>query len=109
MPSLKPSSVPNHYGEFEGKVNEIVNNVRERKDAALFEYTEKFDGAKIDANSILVTEEEIAEAYEQVDAKLLEIIRKSKANIEKYHAKQLQNSWFTTEAILLFSVKFHPC
>ena len=44
---------PNHYGEFEGRVNEIVNNVRERKDAALFEYTEKFDGAKIDANSCL--------------------------------------------------------
>ena len=51
---------PNHYGEFEGRVNEIVNNVRERKDAALFEYTEKFDGAKIDADSILVTEEVIS-------------------------------------------------
>ena len=47
---------PNHYGEFEGRVNEIVNAVREKKDAAIFEYTEKFDGAKIDANSILVTE-----------------------------------------------------
>ena len=99
---------PNHYGEFEGRVNDIVNNVRERKDAALFEYTEKFDGAKIDADSILVTEEEIAEAYEQVDAKLLEIIRKSKVNIEKYHAKQLQNSWFTTEEGIILGQKVTP-
>ena len=99
---------PNHYGEFEGRVNEIVNNVRERKDAALFEYTEKFDGAKIDADSILVTEDEIAEAYAQVDAKLLEIIRKSKVNIEKYHAKQLQNSWFTTEEGIILGQKVTP-
>ncbi len=99
---------PSPYGEFEGRVNESGNKVREEKDAALFEYTEKFDGAKIDADSILVTEEEIAEAYEQVDAKLLEIIRKSKVNIEKYHAKQLQNSWFTTEEGIILGQKVTP-
>ena len=88
---------PNHYGEFEGRVNEIVNAVREKKDAALFEYTEKFDGAKIDTNSILVTEEEIEEAYNLVEERLLNVIRKSLVNIRKYHEKQLQNSWFTSE------------
>lgn len=99
---------PNHYGEFESSVNDIVMHVREEKDAALFAYTEKFDGVKLDANSILVTEEEIKEAYAQVDEKLLDIIRKSKANIEKYHAKQLQNSWFTTEDGIILGQKVTP-
>ena len=53
---------PNHYGEYEARVNEIVAAVKVNKDKALFEYTEKFDGAKIDADSIFVTEEEIQEA-----------------------------------------------
>ena len=83
---------PGHYGEFEGRVNEIVHAVREKKDAALYAYTEKFDGAKIDADSILVTEEEIEEAYGLVEERLLNVIRKSLINIRKYHEKQLQNS-----------------
>ena len=99
---------PNHYGEFEGRVNEIVNAVREKKDAAIFEFTEKFDGAKIDASSILVTEEEIQEAYEQVEERLLNVIRKSLVNIRKYHEKQLQNSWFTSEDGVILGQKVTP-
>ncbi len=99
---------PNHYGEYEGRVNEIVNNVREKKDAAIFEYTEKFDGAKIDANSILVTEEEIEEAYGLVEERLLNVIRKSLVNIRKYHEKQLQNSWFTSEEGMILGQKVTP-
>ena len=85
---------PNSYGEFEGRVNDIIKNVREKKDEAIFSYTEQFDGAKIDASTILVTDEEIAEAYEKVDSKLLAVIRKALVNIKEYHEKQRQYSWF---------------
>lgn len=99
---------PNHYGEYEGRVNEIVNAVREKKDEALFEYTEKFDGAKIDKGSILVTEAEIEEAYGLVEERLLNVIRKSLVNIRKYHEKQLQNSWFTSEDGIILGQKVTP-
>lgn len=88
---------PNSYGEFEGRVNDIITQVRERRDAAIFEYTKRFDGANINAENILVTEAEIAEAYEQVDPKLLDVIRKALVNIRDYHAKQRQFSWFDSE------------
>lgn len=99
---------PNHYGEFEGRVIKIVNAVREKKDAAIFEYTEKFDGARIDADSILVTEKEIEEAYGLVEERLLNVIRKSLVNIRKYHEKQLQNSWFTSEDGVILGQKITP-
>lgn len=88
---------PNSYGEFEARVNDIITAVRERHDEAIFDYTKRFDGADINASNILVTEEEIAEAYEQVDEKLLDVIRKALVNIRDYHAKQRQNSWFDSQ------------
>ena len=88
---------PNSYGEFEARVNDIITNVRERKDAAIFDYTKRFDGADIDASNVLVTEDEIKEAYEQVDEKLLDVIRKALVNIKTYHEKQRQNSWFDSQ------------
>lgn len=88
---------PNSYGEFEGRVNEIIENVRENRDAAIFDYTKRFDGADINAENILVTEDEIKEAYEKVDEKLLTVIRKALVNIRKYHEKQRQYSWFDSE------------
>ena len=88
---------PNSYGEFEGRVNEIIENVRANRDAAIFDYTKRFDGADINAENILVTEAEIKEAYEKVDEKLLTVIRKALVNIRKYHEKQRQYSWFDSE------------
>lgn len=88
---------PNSYGEFEGRVNEIIENVRANRDAAIFDYTKRFDGADINAENILVTEDEIKEAYEKVDEKLLMVIRKALVNIRKYHEKQRQYSWFDSE------------
>lgn len=88
---------PNNYGEFESRVNDIITQVRENGDKAIFEYTKKFDGADIDASNIRVTKEEIAQAYEQVDEKLLEVIRKAKVNIKDYHEKQKQYSWFDSQ------------
>ena len=85
---------PNNYGKFEASVQEILNAVKEKGDEAVFEYTEKFDGVRLDAEHLLVTEEEIAEAYEQVDDELIAIIRKALVNIRDYHQKQMQYSWF---------------
>ena len=88
---------PNQYGEYESRVAEIINEVKEKKDAAVFAFTKKFDGADIDASNIQVTEAEIEEAYRQVDPALLSVIRKALVNIESYHAKQKQYSWFDSK------------
>lgn len=96
---------PNNYTEYESSVNEIINNVRENRDKAIFDYTKKFDKADIDASNIRVTKEEIQDAYDKVDEKLLAVIRKSLVNIKKYHEKQLQNSWFTSEDGIILGQK----
>ena len=88
---------PNSYGEFEGRVAAILAVVKERRDADLFEYTKKFDGADISADNLVVTEEEIREAYETVDPSLVEIIRKALVNIRAYHEKQRRYSWFDSK------------
>lgn len=85
---------PNSYGKYEASVKEILENVRSGRDEAVFTYTKQFDGADIDASNIRVTEEEIQEAYSQVEESLLMVIRKAKTNIQTYHEKQRQYSWF---------------
>lgn len=85
---------PNSYSEYESRVQEILDNVREKKDEAVFAYTRQFDKAEITAETLRVTEEEIREAYDMVGDELLGIIRKSLANIRSYHEKQMQYSWF---------------
>ena len=89
---------PNNYGKFEAAVADILANVKEKGDEALFAYTKEFDKTEITGETIRVTEEEIKEAYEAVDPALIEVIRKALVNIRSYHEKQRQNSWFTTEA-----------
>ena len=88
---------PNQYTEYEATVKDILANVKEKKDEAVFAYTEQFDHAKINASNVEVTEEEIEEAYEKVDPSLVEIIRKSLTNIRTFHEKQRQNSWFDAQ------------
>ena len=88
---------PNNYGQYEASVKEILDKVKEEKDAAVFAYTAKFDGAELTADTIEVTDAETEEAYAQVDDTLLTVIRKAKDNIESYHAKQRQNSWFDSK------------
>ena len=87
---------PNNYGKFEAAVADILANVKEKGDEALFSYTKKFDKVEVTPETIRVTEEEIEEAYKAVDASLLEVIRKALVNIRSYHEKQRQNSWFTS-------------
>lgn len=88
---------PNNYGQYEASVREILDDVKEKGDEALFAYTKKFDGADVNAGNVLVTEEEVKEAYDAVDDSLIEIIRKSLKNIESYHTKQMQYSWFDSK------------
>ena len=100
---------PTQYGTYEAAVSEIIAAVREKKDEAVFAYTEKFDGAKLDASTVEVTQEEVEEAYRQVDQGLIDVIRKARTNILSYHEKQKQNSWFTsTEEGTLLGQKVTP-
>lgn len=89
---------PSSYGEYEAKVQAILDDVKERKDAAVFEYTEKFDKIKLMKDTFRVTEEEIAEAYRCISEDMLRIIRTAAGNIEDFHRKQLRNSWIDTRA-----------
>ena len=91
---------PNNYDSYAATVAEIVNNVRENGDKAVAEYTLKFDKTEINAENILVTREEIEEAYAYIEANdkgLVDVIKKSAKNIEVYHAKQMQYSWFDSK------------
>ena len=85
---------PNNYSQYESTVNEIIENVKENKDNAVFEYTKKFDKFELTAENIKVSREEIEEAYARMDDKLVAVIRKAAENIKEFHVKQLRNSWF---------------
>ncbi len=94
---------PGNYGAYEAGVREILDKIQTEGDRALFDYTEKFDGVRLDGATIQVTEEEIQEAYESMDPLLLDVMRKSMENIRVYHEKQKRNSWFDSspEGIIL--------
>ena len=87
---------PNQYGQYADTVQQIVDDVKMRRDQALFGYTEKFDHAKIDASTIRVTEEEIQEAMDKVDPSLLSVMKKSMENIRDHHSRQVRQSWFSS-------------
>ncbi len=100
---------PNNYTEYADTVQEIVDNVKSNGDKALFDYTKKFDKAEINSQNIKVTDAEIEEAYKEVDAHLVEVIRKALKNIRTYHEKQKQYSWFdTTEDGTMLGQKVTP-
>ena len=80
----------------EGIVTEIIANVRKNGDAALYEYCEKFDKAKLD--SLQVSKEEIDEAMAAVEPKFLEILRKAAENIRVFHSRQVRNSFVINES-----------
>ena len=88
---------PNNYTEYESTVNEIIDNVRTMRDQAVFDYTLQFDKFELTPENIKVTRAEIDEAYSKLDAKLIEVIRKSAENIRAFHSKQLRNSWFDSK------------
>ncbi len=100
---------PNQYEQYADKVADILKEVKTRGDEALFEYTERFDKARITKETIRVTEEEIDDAYTKVDPSVMEVIRKAIKNIESYHSKQKQYGWFdTTENGTILGQKVTP-
>ena len=85
---------PNNYGQYEETVAAIVSDVRENGDSALFSYTKRFDRCEITKDTIRVTQSEIEEAYTKVGTDFVETMKKSAANIRRFHEKQLHTSWF---------------
>lgn len=88
---------PNNYSEYEDIVADIIRNVREQGDNAVFDYTKKFDKWDINTWNVRVNEAEIEEAFSEVDSRLMEVMKKSALNIEAFHKKQLRNSWIDTK------------
>ena len=88
---------PNNYGEYEETVNRIIEQVRERGDRAVFDYTRQFDKCELTAENLVVTEDEIKEAYQALDDALIGTMRKSAENIRAFHEKQVRHGFFTTK------------
>ena len=76
-------------------VADIIKNVRERGDAALYEYCEKFDGARL--SSLEVSDEEIAEAFDLVEPEFIRILQDAAENIRAFHEKQVRNSFIIND------------
>ena len=99
---MSPKAVQRSYGAFrevlspQQAVERIVKEVRTDGDKALLKYTFKLDGADLGQSGIKVKDEEIRQAYEKVEPKIIEAIDMAKANIEDFHKRQLPKSWFKT-------------
>lgn len=85
---------PGQYVEYEKTVAQIIATVKEGKNQALFDYTERFDHCRLTAETVQVCEAEIRAAYEKVDKELIRVMKRAKENIRAYHEKQVRNSWF---------------
>ena len=100
---------PDSYQGYEERVNDIIRNVKQNGDEAVFGYTKQFDGVETDKGNVRVTQAEIEEAYENVDQTLLDVIRKALVNIRSYHEKQKKYSWFdSTENGTMLGQKITP-
>ena len=100
----KQDNLCDFYREFEARragskrdvtdaVSEILRQVKSRGDAALYEYTEKFDGADLKSTGFAVTEEELEQAFRQVDRTLLSVIEQAAENIRAFHKNEMERSW----------------
>lgn len=87
---------PNNYGQYESVVADIIANVREKGDKAVFDYASQFDKWNCTADNIRVTDAEIEKAFAEADAEFVAVMEKSAANIRAFHRKQLKNSWIDT-------------
>ncbi len=76
-------------------VKTIISDIRTQGDQALRAYTAKFD--RVELASFLVTDNEIEEAYRQMDSEFISIVQEAAENIKSFHEKQLRPSWMTTE------------
>lgn len=100
---------PDNYSQYEETVSEIIRNVKENGDQALFDYTKRFDGFSLSAETIRVTPGEIQAAYKELDPDLINVMRRSAENIRAFHVKQLRNSWFDArEDGVILGMKITP-
>lgn len=82
------------YTEEQKIVDEVLARVRQQGDAALFDYIKKFDGFDVAADTILLTQQEVGEAFDRVDENLLGVMKEAAANIEAFHNRQKRENWF---------------
>ncbi len=90
-------SEDNLTDDIKNKVREIIIKVKKEGDKALFEFTEKYDGARLNPSEMLVSKEEWGKVSQEVSDGLLEVIKEAIKKIKNYHLHQKENSWFTTE------------
>ena len=95
VPNSEIFARDNIASNVEGIVTDIIANVRQNGDKALFEYSKKFD--KVDLASLEVTSEEIDEAFELADKDFVEVIREAAENIREFHKRQVKNSFIISE------------
>jgi len=74
-------------------IRQIVADVKERGNSAVLEYTEKFDGFKGNSDTIIVSEQEIQDAYNHVPSSFVEALKQAKKNIARFHTAQLKPEW----------------
>jgi len=94
---LLEERAPTSYGDYETIVGNIIKNVKAKGNSAVLEYTAEFDKVTLNQVTMKVTTEEIKKAYDLVDEKLIQVIKKAKDRVYAFHAKQKQYSWFDTE------------
>ncbi|TNJ61042.1 histidinol dehydrogenase [Paenibacillus hemerocallicola] len=78
-------------------VSDILERVRTEGDAAVLRFTESFDKVKLEAGQLRVTEQEITAAYDRVEPRFIEALRRAAANIRSFHEKQKRNSWMDVQ------------
>ncbi len=88
--------------DLEKTVDDIITNVKENGDKALFEYSAKFDKFDLTKDNIRVTDKEMEEALNSLPAEYVEVLKKSAQNIKEFHEKQKRISWFDTEDTGIF-------
>lgn len=98
LKEILENRAPTSYEAYERAVAEIVIDIRQNGMQALLEYTEKYDGPSLTAETVKVSQEEITQAYEALDENLIRVLKRAKERIWTYHAKQKQYSWFDTES-----------
>ena len=99
----------NQFSEYEKIVQDIIEDVKSRKDDAVFEYTKKFDGFQLTPQNIRVTEEEIENAVASLEPDFIRILEDAAANIKDFHEKQKRISWMDTKADgTILGQKFTP-
>ncbi|MBZ9687177.1 histidinol dehydrogenase [Clostridium estertheticum] len=78
-------------------VDKILEDVKTRGDDAIIEYTQKFDSKFVTLANVIVTAEEIKNAYKMVDGDFLDAITLAKQNVREFHEKQVKNPWMMTK------------